>query len=587
MRDALFGQIANYVIPLLPKKFRRGRLPYVLFLGLFMIVVMYAFSHLSDYPENSHLPIIFGTSVVIALVSINFGVNYIFVVHVILTIATAFLIYLSIHSGGIYSPRMAWMTVIPFAPYYVHNRRAGYVWLVVVMLIELLMIYLTAKGIYVKPLEQGSAQSLHSLMTYSFVMLVVMVVPFLYDNLYQQAYFTSKHRNKELQLKQDELMRTLRIREYFIANVSHELRTPMNAILGFNAMLLDRVQGDEEALKILNHTRQSADHLLTVINDVLDYSQLQAGKLKIHFEVFSLRETIEAAFSLFTPRIESMRLKYRLQLAENVPQWVNTDRHRLMQVLVNLLGNAIKFTHEGRVTFRVQPDPQGVIFEILDTGIGIPDHQQPRIFERFLQAGTDTQARYGGNGLGLSITQRLVELMGGQIGFESKEGVGSRFWFVLPLKEEVAPRKAVQGTLMGGISSDENFSFLIADDHPVNRLLVRQILKTKWKNAQLVEVDDGRKVMQALQGKTFDAILMDMVMPGMDGIEATQYIRQTLSQEGARVPVLGLTANVNPEDLDRFTKAGVDAVVLKPFDPVKLCQQVELLIKARRSSQDS
>jgi signal transduction histidine kinase/CheY-like chemotaxis protein len=526
-------------------------------------------------------------SIAVALISINYGVSYVYVVHLILAMASVFLVYLSLHSGGIYSPRMAWFAVMPFAPYYVHNRRAGYVWLGIVLIIEAVMIYLTATGQILEPLSQGSAQSAHSFMTYTFVMIVVMIVPFIYDNLYQQAYFSSEQRNKELQLKQEELLRTLRIREYFIANVSHELRTPMNAILGFNAMLLERVQNDDEALKILNHTRQSADHLLTVINDVLDYSQLQAGKLKIHFEVFSLRETVETAFSLFKPRIESSRLKYRLQIAEHVPQWVNTDRHRLMQVLVNLLGNAIKFTHEGRVTFRVRPDPQGVMFEVLDTGIGIPDHQQPRIFERFLQAGNDTQARYGGNGLGLSITQRLVELMGGHIGFESKEGVGSRFWFILSIKAEPAPRKAAQGWLQDEVPSDANYSFLIADDHPVNRLLVRQILKTKWKNCQLTEVDDGQKVMQALQRKTFDAILMDMVMPGMDGIEATQYIRQTLSQEGARVPVLGLTANVNPEDLDRFTKAGVDGVVLKPFDPVKLCQQVEQLIKARRSSPGS
>jgi CheY-like chemotaxis protein/nitrogen-specific signal transduction histidine kinase len=418
-------------------------------------------------------------------------------------------------------------------------------------------------------------------------MLVVMIVPFIYDNLYQQAYFISKQRNKELRLKEEELLRTLRSREHFISNVSHELRTPMNAILGFNAMLLERVRNDEEALKILNHTRQSADHLFTVINDVLDYSQLQAGKLKIHFEIFALKETIETAFELFRPRIESARIQYRLNVGEGVPQWVNTDRHRLTQILVNLLGNAIKFTHEGRVTFCVALDPQGVLFEIVDTGIGIAQQHQSKIFERFLQAGSDTQARYGGNGLGLSITQRLVELMGGVIGFESQEGIGSRFWFILPLKAEPAPRKAAEWVHVADAPSDQDYAFLVADDHPVNRLLVRQILKTKWKKCEITEVDDGNKAIHALQDKKFDAILMDMVMPGMDGIEATQHIRQTLSQEQANVPILGLTANVNPQDLDRFTKAGVNAIVLKPFDPTKLCQQVELLIKEKKSYRDS
>jgi CheY-like chemotaxis protein len=409
-------------------------------------------------------------------------------------------------------------------------------------------------------------------------------VPFLYDNLFRQAYNASLQRNLELEEKRKELLRTSALREQFIATVSHELRTPMNAILGFNNMLLSRAADNPQALKILNHTRQSADHLLTVINDVLDYSQLQAGKINVQHETFALRDTVNTAFDLFAQRVESMHLQYTCTIDDNVPQWVRADRHRLMQILVNLLGNAIKFTHQGHVTLAVRRQPLCVHFSVRDSGIGIPEAQQPKIFQRFVQAEDDTQSRYGGNGLGLSISQRLVELMGGHIGFESKSGTGSMFWFTLPLVEVAAPQVEMPKVEAPAISVDTVQRFLVVDDHPINRLLVRQILKNNWKNCELVEAENGLKALEALRQQDFDVILMDMVMPEMDGIEATTALRFTFDQPMRDTPVLGLTANVNPLDLERFAAAGVSAVVLKPFDANKVCAQVEDMLREKRSS---
>jgi len=497
------------------------------------------------------------------------------------------LCYAAWMSDGIFSPRMAWFVVVPLIPFYALSRWAGLVWLGVVLSLEVAMAYVTWHAWLPVPPTLGAAQVMSSFVTYSVVTLIVISVPLLYDNLFRQAYKASLQRNQELEEKRQELLRAATLREQFIATVSHELRTPMNAILGFNNMLLKRVADNTQAFKILNHTRQSADHLLTVINDVLDYSQLQAGNIHVHDETFALRDTVNSAFNLFAQRIESMHLQYTCAIDDNVPQWVSTDRHRLMQILVNLLGNAIKFTHQGHVTLRVRREPLCVRFSVADSGIGIPEPQQPKIFQRFVQAQDDIQSRYGGNGLGLSITQRLVELMGGHIGFQSKAGHGSVFWFTLPLVEVTPPKPEPTRPQTHVLPQEAPERFLVVDDHPINRMLVRQILKNHWKGCEIVEADNGVKALAVLRQQEFDVILMDMVMPEMDGIEATRALRLTFDVPTRNTPVLGLTANVNHLDLERFEDAGVSAVVLKPFDAAKVCALVQEMVIEKRSSLDS
>jgi signal transduction histidine kinase/ActR/RegA family two-component response regulator len=511
---------------------------------------------------------------------------YLFFVAVNLGLLAALLhvSYAAWFSGGIFSPRMALLTVIPLIPFYALSRMAGLFWFVTVMLVMGLMSYLTWLGWLPETPTLGEAQVLSSFATYSVVTLISTTVPFLYDHLMRQTYKANVLRHQALEEKRKELLRTSALREQFIATVNHELRTPMHAILGFNQMLLARVADNPKALKILEHTRQSADHLLTVINDVLDDSQLQAGKIHVQAETFALRETVHAAFDLFAPRVKSMHLHYACTIDDSVPHWVRADRHRLMQILINLLGNAIKFTHQGHVTLVVRRQPWGVHFSVRDSGIGIAQEQQSKLFQRFVQADDDIQSRYGGNGLGLSITQRLVELMGGQLGFESTPGVGSMFEFTLPLVEVEAPMVEAPKTLAGRINPETAQRFLVVDDHAMNRLLMCQILKSHWKNCEIVEADNGRKALDALRQQDFDAILMDMVMPEMDGIEATTALRLTFDAPRRDTPVLGLTANVNPLDLERFASAGVSAVVLKPFDAAKVCAQLEEMLREKRSS---
>ena len=578
--------LAQRAVPHLPLRFQEGRLPYLFFVVWLLIGVMVILALITPYPNGVPVPLAFALVLLVLQLLFVWGMPFSFAVHLGLLAGLLQVSYAAWMSGGIFSPRMAWMAVIPLVPFYAVSRLAGLAWLVLALGVEVAMSYITWQGWLPANPTLGAAQIMSSFASYSVVTFILITVPYLYDNLFRKAYNASLQRHQELEDKRQELLRTSALREQFIATVSHELRTPMNAILGFNNMLLARVADNPQALKILNHTRQSADHLLTVINDVLDYSQLQAGKINVHAETFALRDTINTAFDLFAQRVESMHLQYTCVIDDNVPHWVSTDRHRLMQILVNLLGNAIKFTHQGHVTLAVRCEPEGgVHFSVRDSGIGIPIAQQPKIFQRFVQAEDDTQSRYGGNGLGLSITQRLVELMGGRIGFESQPGIGSLFWFTLPLVDVAPPQiETPQTRQVVQTSTQAVQRFLIVDDHPINRLLVRQILKNNWKNCDIVEADNGLKALDALRQQDFDVILMDMVMPEMDGIEATSTLRLTFDQPVRDTPVLGLTANVNPLDLERFAAAGVSAVLLKPFDAAKVCAQVEEMLIEKKSS---
>ena len=579
-----FETLAEWVLPRLPKRFQEGRLPYIFFVLWLLIGVMLLLAFIVPYPGGVPVPLIFAFVLLVLQLLFIWGVPFYICAYIGLFTAITLICYTSWMSGGIFSPRMAWLTVIPLIAFYAVSRRSGLFCFGLVLLVEFAMSYITWQGWLSTHQILGFAQTISAFASYSVVTLILLTVLFLYDNVFRQAYKASLQRNQELEDKRQELLRTSVMREQFIATVSHELRTPMNAILGFNNMLLARVKDNPQAIKILNHTRQSADHLLTVINDVLDYSQLQAGKINVQYETFALRDTVHTAFDLFAQRVESMHLQYTCTIDDNAPHWVCADRHRLMQILVNLLGNAIKFTHQGHVTLHVRQEPLCVRFSVRDSGIGISEAQQPKIFQRFVQAEDDIQSRYGGNGLGLSITQRLVELMGGHIGFESKPGVGSMFWFTLPLVEVAAPQVEAPKVKVLATSSEAVQRFLVVDDHSINRLLVRQILKNNWKNCELVEADNGLKALEALRQQRFDVVLMDMVMPEMDGIEATTALRQTLEAPACDTPVLGLTANVNPQDLERFSAAGINAVVLKPFDAVKVCAQAAQMLTEKKSS---
>jgi signal transduction histidine kinase/CheY-like chemotaxis protein len=568
------------VVTRLPARFQQGKMLYVFFFVAVVIAVLLTYAVISPY---SYATVMFSSLAVclfVLLVLVNRGFSLNWAIHLGTGMGALILFYAVWSAGGVHSPRLAWLLILPLTPFYLIGRRAGVFWLLAVMLLQLIMVVANHMG-WIQSFETGMAHVPSSLLTYSLVTCVLIVVPLMYDHLYRQALEASRSHQRELEARREELEQISAMREHFIATVSHELRTPMNAILGFNALLLARLEDKPEARKVLKHTQQSADHLMTVINDILDYSQLQAGELVIQAETFALRQTVTHAFELFWPRVKSMDIDYRLVLDDDLPVWVHTDRHRLMQVLVNFLGNALKFTHQGSVVLRVQWQNPGVVFSVQDTGIGIALERQTQIFNRFSQAENDTQALYGGNGLGLAISRKLAQLLDGEIGFDSEPGQGSHFWLRLPLVAQAAPVQKTHATNAELQTAQVAWRFLIVDDHPVNRLLAQQVLKNAWPLCQTVEAGNGQEALDALRQQSFDLVLMDMVMPVMDGIEATRKLRDEWPEPACLVPVMGLTANVNPVDLTAFKASGLNDVMLKPFEPEMLCQRAEQLLTQR------
>ena len=484
-------------------------------------------------------------------------------------------------SGGVYASSLMWFSVLIVANYFIVGRLAAFVWVLIDVVVHYIQAYAFDWWGVGPILGLDSQNSLASLIDYSFSFIIIIAILLFYHAQYEQAVVDLENTQGELKNTEQELSQTLQMRESFIGSVSHELRTPMNAIMGFNSLLLSMVRDKPRALMVLDHTRQSADHLLTVINDVLDYTQFKSGQLRARIAPADLYQTIGSAFGLFMPRVENS-ICYSCDLPPNLPAWAETDSHRLTQVLVNLLGNAIKFTAAGDVQLTVSALPNDWFeFRVSDTGIGIAEEEQQRLFSSFSQANPSIQARFGGSGLGLMISQRLVHLLGGELGFKSELGRGSEFWFTLHLPAVDAPSVSDVTVPLTPLAGFSKLRFLIVDDHAVNRLVLRQILLSQWPEADIVEGEDGFAALRFIETRPFDLVFLDMVMPNLDGIQTAQRLAD--SDFPSKPPLIGLTANVNPQDLDAFYKAGLSGLLLKPFNRDQLTALIHQLLSSQAS----
>jgi len=488
------------------------------------------------------------------------------------------LFFESWQNGGIYASTLSWFTVVIMVNYFLVGRRAGLIWAAIAIGIFLVQSQLSLSNVESIP-PADSSVTLTALIDYSASMFLIIMVLMYYHQSNVLLYRKLKIRQDKLQRQREELERTLSIRGRFMASLSHTLRNPLNAILGLNSFLLANVQGKPRSAMVLEHTRQAAGHLMALINETLDYTSEQSGSVRVHMEAVDLHQTVRNAFALFEPRMVNAGLACACDIDENLPQWVLTDRHRLTQILVNQLGNAVKFTTHGSIRLRAESGAGNrLIFSVIDTGIGIALDEQRKLFERFSQANADIHSSFGGSGLGLTISLEIAKLLGGSMGFESTPGLGSCFWLDVPARETAAPPVAQAPSNTPLDSGDKAWRFLVVDDHPVNRFLLRRVLHHRWPLARLEEAHDGLQALRACQEQDFDLILMDLVMPQLDGAEATKALRACGSAHAQKVPIIGLTANVHPPDLATFKAAGLNALMLKPFDSAALYAQIETLL---------
>jgi signal transduction histidine kinase/ligand-binding sensor domain-containing protein/ActR/RegA family two-component response regulator len=373
-----------------------------------------------------------------------------------------------------------------------------------------------------------------------------------------------------------------RAKSEFLANMSHEIRTPMNGVLGMTDAAL-ALSHSAEQRELLTVAKSSADSLLGIINDILDFSKIEAGKLTLVSVPFQLRELIASTTKALSLSGKNPRVTLELEHEASLHDDYLGDPERLRQILVNLVGNALKFTEKGRVVTRVRELARDEKFstlsiEVEDTGIGIAPEKQSLIFDSFQQADLSTTRRYGGTGLGLSISKMLAELHGGQIGVKSELGKGSIFHFTVRLLR-AAPAEKVSSPVNGSAPRGPVLQVLLAEDNIVNQKVAVRLLERRGH--EVVVANNGREALSAAHAKSFDVILMDLHMPEMDGLEATRAIRSAPELRAKRTPIIAVTAGALPEDQERCIQAGMDGYVTKPIRAEALLAAIDEALRNR------
>ena len=386
--------------------------------------------------------------------------------------------------------------------------------------------------------------------------------------------------NKQLILANKQAERMSNFKNQFLANISHEIRTPLNAITGYSKLLAKNITSESNNYYI-NQVMQASDNMTVIISDLLDFSKIEAGKMVLELTKFNPLKIITQTISTLKFRAEEKNIQLEIHIDPFIPQSIIGDPHRLSQILINLINNAIKYSNDGQVvTIEAKCVNHGedctMQFAITDKGVGIPDLKLDTIFESFTQITSDTSRIHEGTGLGLSIVKRLIELQHGTITVKSKVKEGSTFSFsitykiAMPEQDEITTNNIADKS----VSLPKTYNILLVEDNLINQELAKDTIAS-WKEPFVVDIaENGKEAIIALQNKDFHLVLMDIQMPVMDGHEATQYIRSSLPKPKCNIPIIGMTAHAMTSEKELALKNGMNEYIIKPFNPEELKQKI-------------
>ena len=568
-----------WVLRKLPRELRSSPDFYFLMNSVFSVVFLLPISGLMFYLSNP----VAGWSCLWAAVIIGLNLSCWWLglrmlwVHAIFELTLiALILFNAACTEGLSSIYVMFMGLVPLLAVFCMSRQWAIFWVVFSFVCLLAMFFGQVNGLL--PMREGQdwrnlAESLICIMVMEITQVILV---FVYDSANAQHLHSLNRINTRLAKTSDALKIADSHKDKFLAMVSHDMRTPLNAVIGYLGLLHDHKQDPKESMNFIQSAQHAATHLLTVINDLLDFSQIRLGQLTLNPQVVNLRHVIRQTFHTLTHQASEMQLDYRLTLSDEVNTWVSIDQNRLSQMLINLLGNAIKFTPSGHVHMRVSlesplNEQTWLVVQVQDTGIGMTPEQQQRIYQPFTQV-HDAQAAMRlsepmrGNGLGLAITQSLVRSHQGELSLVSQLGQGSTFTLRLPLTLAAAPVNTQPSFNVTASQDPTPIRLLVVDDNDVNRLVVTSTLLRSFPNAQIDQAENGQQALEKMQNQTYALVLIDLVMPDIDGAQVVQTIRQQAEKPFCDVPAVALTANVAQDAVERCQQAGINRVLAKPFD---------------------